>query len=255
MKIALVTGGSRGIGYAISLELAQAGFNLALCGRRQENEVSRTLQTLRETGREVLYCACDISSSPDRQKMLESVIEKFGRIHVLVNNAGVAPRRRKDILDVSEADFEWLMKINLQGPYFLTQSVANHMIDCKTRDADFNACIINITSISASVASVNRGEYCVSKAGLAMMTKLFAARLGDYNIPVYEIQPGIIKTDMTAAVKDKYDRLLSEGLTVQRRWGLPVDIARAVIPLVKGEFPYSTGAVFKIDGGLTIQRL
>ncbi|MDZ7723699.1 MAG: 3-ketoacyl-ACP reductase [candidate division KSB1 bacterium] len=255
MKIALVTGGSRGIGYGISLELARAGFNLALCGRRPENEISGMLQELRETGREVLYCPCDISSASDRKRLLKTVVKKFARIHVLVNNAGVAPRSRKDILNVYEKDFEWLLKINLQGPFFLTQSVANQMIDCKTRDSEFSGCIINITSISASVASVNRGEYCISKAGLAMMTKLFAARLGDYDIPVYEIQPGIIKTDMTAAVSEKYDKLLSEGLTVQKRWGYPVDVARAVVSLAKCDFPYSTGSVFKIDGGLTIQRL
>jgi NAD(P)-dependent dehydrogenase (short-subunit alcohol dehydrogenase family) len=167
----------------------------------------------------------------------------------------VAPNERRDILDATEESFHYVLSTNLQGPYFLTQSVANWLIAQAGQQADFWGCIINVSSVSATVASVNRGEYCVAKAGLSMATQLFAVRLGEYNIPVYEVRPGIIKTDMTAGVTAKYDALLESGLCVQKRWGLADDVGRAVAALAQGDFPYSTGQVILVDGGLTLPRL
>ena len=173
----------------------------------------------------------------------------------MVNNAGVAPKERKDILETSEESYQRVLSINCEGPYFLTQAVANWLIRQKKNNADFFGTIINVNSISATVASVNRGEYCVSKAGFAMTTQLFAARLGEMDIPVYEVRPGVIKTDMTSGVTEKYDKLIADGLCVTKRWGLPEDIGKAVAVLARHEFPYSTGQVIMVDGGLTIPRL
>ncbi len=174
---------------------------------------------------------------------------------MLVNNAGMAPRVRNDILEATEESFDEVLSTNLKGTYFLTQKAANRMIAQKKEDPAFQGCIINISSISATVASVNRGEYCVSKAGLSMATQLFAVRLGEYNIPVFEVRPGVIRTDMTARVKEKYDRLIEEGLCVQKRWGEPEDVGKVVASLASGHFMYSTGQVIMVDGGLSIPRL
>jgi 3-oxoacyl-[acyl-carrier protein] reductase len=187
--------------------------------------------------------------------MLEKIRKEFGQLNFLVNNAGVAPKERKDILEATEESFERVMKTNLQGPYFLSQGVANWLVEQKKADEKFFGSIINISSISATVASVNRGEYCLSKAGMAMMTKLFAARLGEFDIPVYEVRPGVIETDMTAKVKEKYDKLFQDGLAIQARWGQPSDIGKIVLAMVQGLLPYSTGEVIMADGGLTITRL
>lgn len=259
-KVAFVTGGSRGIGLGIAQHLAQNGFDLAINGMREENNVQEVLEFLRILGAEVIYCQGDIASKEAREQMLDKIKKHFGRLNVLVNNAGVAPKERNDILETSEESFDYVLATNLKGTYFLTQAVANWMIEQKTnsRNAellDFTGNIITISSISATVASVNRGEYCLSKAGLGMMTQLFATRLGEFNIPVYEVRPGIIKTDMTEGVTAKYDKLIAEGLMVQNRWGFPDDIGKAVAAIAKGDFPYSTGQVFMIDGGLTISRL
>ncbi len=254
-KVAFVTGGSRGIGLGIAQHLAKNGFDLAINGIRSEELVIDVLAELRILGAEVIYCQGDIASSEDRKSMLEKIKLHFGRLNVLVNNAGVAPKERNDILAATEESFDYVLSTNLKGTYFLTQAVANWMIEQKVDSQDFTGNIITVSSISASVASVNRGEYCVSKAGLGMMTQLFATRLGEFNIPVYEVRPGIIKTDMTEGVTAKYDKLIAEGLTVQSRWGFPDDIGKAVAAIAKGDFPYSTGQVFMIDGGLTISRL
>ena len=203
----------------------------------------------------VQTCALPISSMEERQSIIGKTKSHFGHLNVLVNNAGVAPRKRKDILEATEDDFEFVIKTNLQGTYFLSQAASNWMIEQKKADTGFQACIINISSISATVASVNRGEYCISKAGVSMITQLFAVRLGEFDIPVFEIRPGVIATDMTAGVKDKYDKLIEEGLCVQKRWGTPNDIGLAVAALVRGDFPYSTGQVIMVDGGMTISRL
>jgi NAD(P)-dependent dehydrogenase (short-subunit alcohol dehydrogenase family) len=254
-KVALITGGSRGIGLGIAEHLARHGFDLAINGVRPAEAVAEPIARLRELGADVLYCPGDISSREDRINMLAAITNHFGRLHVLVNNAGVAPKERRDILDATEESFEYVLSTNLQGPYFLTQKVANWMIDQGRKRADFTGCIINISSVSATVASVNRGEYCIAKAGVSMATQLFAARLGEYGIPVYEVRPGIIKTDMTAGVTEKYDRLIDGGLTVQKRWGYPDDVGKAVASLARGDFPYSTGQVLLVDGGLTLPRL
>jgi len=253
-RVALITGGSRGIGFGIAKDLAQNGFDLAVNGVREEKIVADVLEELRNTGADVLYCQGDVSLTADRKKIVEQVKKHYGKLHVLVNNAGVAPKERKDILETTEESFDRLMATNLKSTYFLSQHVANWMIEQKKADTLFIACIINISSVSATVASVNRGEYCVSKAGMSMVTQLFAVRLGEFDIPVYEVRPGVIYTDMTAAVKEKYDKLIGEGLTVQKRWGYPDDIGKAVSALALGNFPYSTGQVIMIDGGITLLR-
>ena len=254
-QVALITGGSRGIGYGIALQLATAGFDLAINGVRSIDAVQDVLGSLEKLGSKVLYCQADVSSASERKSMLKEIISFYGRLNILVNNAGIAPKERKDILEATEESFSELIQTNLQGPYFLTQSVANWMIKQKQDRADFKGCIVNISSISATVASVNRGEYCIAKAGVSMATQLFATRLGEFNIPVYEVRPGIIKTDMTAGVTEKYDKLIQGGLTLEKRWGLPEDVGKAVVALVSGALPYSTGQVIMVDGGLTIPRL
>ncbi len=254
-KVALITGGSRGIGLGIAEHLVRNGFDLAINGVRPAEAVAESIAQLRDLGADVLYCQGDIASREDRINVLAAITNHFGRLHVLVNNAGVAPKERRDILEATEESFEYVLSTNLQGPYFLTQKVANWMIDQGRKRSDFTGCIINISSVSATVASVNRGEYCIAKAGVSMATQLFAARLGEYNIPVYEVRPGIIKTDMTAGVTEKYDRLIDGGLTVQKRWGYPDDVGKAVAALARGDFPYSTGQVLLVDGGLTLPRL
>lgn len=254
-KVAFVTGGSRGIGLGIAEHLAKKGFDLAINGVRDETSVEEALAHLRSLGAQVIYCQGDIASSEARAAMLAKIKDDFGRLNVLVNNAGVAPKVRADILDATEESFDYVVNTNLKGTYFLTQAAANWMIQQKSEATDFEGCIITVSSISATVASVNRGEYCVAKAGLSMTTQLFAARLGEFGVPVYEVRPGVIKTDMTAGVTDKYDKLIADGLTVQPRWGYPDDIGRAVAAIAEGAFPYSTGQVFMIDGGLTLARL
>lgn len=254
-KVAFITGGSRGIGLGIAEHLARKGFDLAINGVRAEEAVADVLLHLQALGSEVIYCQGDIASNEARTEMLSKIKSHFGRLNVLVNNAGVAPKVRNDILEATEESFDYVLSTNLKGTYFLTQAAANWMIQQKAEMPDFEGCIITISSISATVASVNRGEYCVSKAGLGMATQLFAARLGEFDIPVYEVRPGIIKTDMTAGVTAKYDKLIAEGLTVQPRWGFPDDIGKAVAAIAEGSFLYSTGQVFIIDGGLTMSRL
>lgn len=254
-RVAFITGGSRGIGLGIALQLAEAGFDIAINGVRDAAAVAPVIGQLKKSGGRVIYCRGDVASATARAAMIEDIKKQLGSLHVLVNNAGIAPRERKDILEASEESFTEVITTNLQGPYFLTQSVANWMIEQQKNDAGFKGCIINITSISATVASVNRGEYCIGKAGLAMATQLFAARLGEFNIPVYEVRPGVIKTDMTAGVTEKYDKLIAGGLMIQSRWGLPDDVGKAVTSLALGNFPYSTGQVIMVDGGMTVPRL
>jgi 3-oxoacyl-[acyl-carrier protein] reductase len=254
-RVALITGGSRGIGYGIALQLAEAGYDIAINGVREADAVTSQLQALGKTGARVIYCRANISSKDDRTRMLDEINAFYGRLDILVNNAGIAPRERKDLLEATEESFIELIDTNLKGPYFLTQSVARWMIAQQNETEHFQGCIINISSISAVVASINRGEYCITKAGVSMATQLFAVRLAEYNIPVYEVRPGIIQTDMTAAVTQKYDRLIEGGLTLQRRWGFPEDVGKAVLALVQGYFPYSTGQIINVEGGMLINRL
>jgi len=255
IKTALITGAGRGIGLGIARALAQEGINIAILDVLPKDQIQDSLKQLEDLGVEALYCVGDVTSKDDRQGALQAIREKLGALHVLVNNAGVAPAVRADILDATEESYERVMRINLQGPYFLTQAVARWMIEQKRADPDFQASICNISSISATVASPSRGEYCVSKAGVSMATKLWAAGLSEHNIPVYEIRPGVIMTDMTAVVKEKYDKLIAEGLCLQRRWGQPEDIGKAVAMIVRGEIAYSTGQVIMIDGGMTVPVL
>ncbi len=254
-RIALITGGTRGIGLGIAQALARAGYDLALNGVRDEAQVTGAIAELEVLGAQVVYCRGDVSDPQAREAILRQVQKSFGTLHVLVNNAGVAPLQRADITEATETSFDRVLRINLQGPYFLTQAVADWMIRQQAQSNGFTGCIIFVTSISARLASVNRGEYCISKAGLSMAAKLWAVRLGEFGLPVYEVRPGVIHTDMTAAVQARYDGLIADSLTVEGRWGEPDDVGRAVAALVRGDLPYSTGQVLTIDGGLTLPRL
>ena len=256
-RAALVTGGTRGIGLACARALAGEGWDLVVCGVREEEAVRGALETLAaagaSTGASAHYVRADIGEDEAAGRLLEAVHQRFGRLDLLVNNAGVAPRERKDILEATRESFDRLLRINLRGPYFLTQAAARYMLERK--GPDFRGCIVFITSISAVAASVNRGEYCISKAGLAMASLLWAARLAGEGIRVYEVRPGIIRTDMSAGVAARYDQLISEGLTLQRRWGTPQDVGRVVAMLARGDLAYSTGQVVMVDGGMSVRRL
>jgi len=255
-RVALVTGGARGIGLAVAQELAASGFNLALGGRRDAKDVADVVRGLEQQGSAVIYCQGDVSSTADREATVEAVSQRFGRLDVLVNNAGAGPPVRTDILEASEENFDQMIGINLKGPYFLTQRVAQWMVEQRQGDAAFSGVIVNMSSVSATEATVNRGDYCLAKAGVAMATKLWAARLAEFGIAVYEVRPGVIRTDMTAGVTEKYNKLILEGdLTVEKRWGEPEDVGRAVGVLARGELSYATGNVIMVDGGLTLRRL
>lgn len=254
-QVALVTGGSRGIGFGVALELAKHEFDLCVCGRRDEQSVEDALEQLRAAGAQVMYAQCDVSDADSRAMMLETVKARFGKLNLLVNNAGVAPKQRLEMLDATEESFEWVLNVNLQGPYFLTQAVARWMVEQKQESPETPCSIINVSSISATVASPSRGEYCISKAGVAMATQLWSVALAEHGVPVFEVRPGIIATDMTAGVTGKYDKLIGEGLVPQGRWGQPEDIGKACRSLASGAFDFSTGQVVMVDGGLTLQRL
>ena len=253
--VALITGSRRGIGLGIAIELAQAGFRVVLNGTAAIEDSQDSIRTVQSTGTECHYIQADISNTAERAETISKIKSNFGRLNILVNNAGVAPSPREDILIAAEESFDRLMRINLKGPYFLTRDVANWMIDQQKSAPEQKFKIINISSINAFTASPSRGEYCISKAAMGMMTALFAARLAEYGIGVFEIRPGITKTDMTAVVKDKYDQLISEGLVPIARWGLPQDIGKAALALCLDYFPYSTGEVINVDGGFHLKTL
>ena len=249
-KCAIVTGASRGIGAGVAEKLASEKWNLALCARKSVEEGSALASELQEKyGVEAAYFQCDISDSNARQRCVGDIIARFGDIGALINNAGVAPKVRADILEMTEESYDFVMNINLRGSFFFTQLVARKMAEQRY------GTIVNIGSCSATVASVSRGEYCMSKAGVGMATKLWAVRMAEFGVNVYEIRPGIIETDMTSVVKGKYDKLISEGLTLQPRWGYPEDIAKVTASLLRGDFAYSTGQIINIDGGMNIERL
>jgi NAD(P)-dependent dehydrogenase (short-subunit alcohol dehydrogenase family) len=254
-RVALVTGGARGIGLGISRALADDGFSIAVCGRKPEGDVSETLDALRHQGVDVLYVSADVANQSDHEKLKDMVDERFGRLDALVNNAGVAPSSRTDILQVGRESYDRVMDINLKGPFFLTQLMANWMIELRDRESIDSGTIVNLSSVSATLASVNRGEYTISKAGISMATKLWAVRLADFGINVFEVRPGIIKTDMTSGVTEKYDTLIEGGLTLQKRWGTIKDVGMAVASLCRGDLAYSTGQVVMVDGGMTVGRL
>jgi NAD(P)-dependent dehydrogenase (short-subunit alcohol dehydrogenase family) len=257
--VALITGGTRGIGLGIARALAADGWRLLVTGLRPPGDVRDVVAELAASGREVEYRAADVSDASARADLVEFVRTRYGTVDALVNNAGRAPRVRADLIDATEDSFEEVVRTNLQGPYFLTQAIARTMLDrtaqAKEDAAPFKPAIVFITSVSAEMASPNRGEYCVSKAGLAMAVQLFAVRLAQHGIPVYEVRPGIIATDMTAAVREMYDRRIAEGLIPEGRWGQPEDIGRAVAALLRGDVPYATGTIIRIDGGRSIPRL
>jgi len=253
-RVALVTGGTRGIGLGIARALAREGWALALCGRRSGEDVSDVTGELAAAGGEVEYWPADIASAGDRTRLLASAVAHFGTLHALVNNAGRAPRVRGDLLAATEESFEEVVRTNLQGPYFLTQAVARLFTEQRPAD-DASRAIVFVTSVSAEMASPHRGEYCVSKAGLSMAARLFALRLAPERIPVYEVRPGIIATDMTAGVKEAYDKRIAEGLVPDGRWGYPDDVGRAVASLLRGDIAYATGTIVNVDGGLSIPRL
>lgn len=252
-RTALVTGGTRGIGLGIARALAAGGWRLALCGVRPREDVGDVLASLAAGGTDVEYWRADVASAADRARLLDGAFERFGAVDALVNNAGRAPRVRADLLEASEGSFEELVKTNLQGPYFLTQAFARRLVD--TPAGGRPRAIVFVTSVSAQLASLNRGDYCVSKAGLAMAVQLFALRLAPAKIAVYEVRPGIIATDMTKGVKEMYDRRIADGLVPEGRWGEPGDVGRVVASLLGGELPYATGSVIHVDGGLAIPRL
>ena len=257
-KTALVTGASRGIGRGIAIELSHAGCRVAINYAGNANAATEALTLVRAAGGDGFTVQGDISVAADRARLVAETVKKFGRIDLLVNNAGVAPKIRADLLDAGEESFDRLFAINLKGPFFLSQLVAKAMLKQSPDAEGFRGRIVNITSISVYAASINRGDYCMVKAGLAMMTKLFADRLANDGINVYEIRPGVVATDMTNGVKTKYDKLILDderGITPIRRWGKPEDVGRAVRAIAEDRFPFSTGAVFDVDGGFHLQRL
>jgi 3-oxoacyl-[acyl-carrier protein] reductase len=252
--VALVTGASRGIGRGIAEALAGAGHDVVVNYVADAGAAADVARALEAAGARAVTVRADVADTTDRQRLVDEAYAAFGRIDLLVNNAGVAPTVRADLLEAGEESFDRVLGINLKGPYFLTQLVARRMIE--QPPGGTAAKIVIVSSISAYAASVNRGDYCLAKAGLAMMTTLYAARLAEHGINVYEIRPGVIATDMTAAVKERYDRLIvDEGLTPIRRWGRPDDVGRAVVAVATDLLPFSTGQVIDVDGGFHLRTL
>lgn len=254
--VAIITGASRGIGRAVTIALASEGFDIAAIARSADSEGMEILsKEVEKCGAQFFPIGLDIACTGFHKDIVSNILERYGRIDLLVNNAGVAPLQRNDILDMTEESYDRVMNINLKGPLFFAQKIAREMIWMKAQIPDYKAKIIFMTSVSAVLTSTNRTEYCVSKAGLSMATKIFSDRLSNENILVYEVRPGIIQTDMTAKIKDKYDKLIDEGLVPQRRWGLPEDIGKAVASIARGDWDFSTGMIFEISGGLNIHKL
>jgi NAD(P)-dependent dehydrogenase (short-subunit alcohol dehydrogenase family) len=254
-RAAIVTGASRGIGRGIALSLAGAGFEVVVNYARNEAAAREVADRIEAAGGRAHLVAADIAVAADRERLVKTAYQACGQVELLVNNAGVAPAERADLLAATEESFDRVIGVNLKGPYFLTQLVAGRMIAQVQDGTVATPKIITISSISAYAASVNRGDYCLAKAGLAMLTSLYAARLAEYGIGVYEIRPGIIETDMTGPVKAKYDRLIGDGLTPIRRWGQPADVGRAVLAVATDLLPFSTGQVIDVDGGFHLRTL
>jgi NAD(P)-dependent dehydrogenase (short-subunit alcohol dehydrogenase family) len=249
--VALVTGGSRGIGRGICLELARHGYAVAVNYAGNE-EAARQTQGLLPAGTQSVLCRADVGDAADRERLVDEVLGQWGRLDVLVNNAGITSVGRKDLLEATEESWDRVLAVNLKGPYFLSSRVAREML--ARLDDLHQPAIVNVSSLSAYALSTNRGDYCISKAGLAMLTALFAARLADHGIRVYEVRPGIIDTDMTAAAHDRYTPLIAQGLTPIRRWGTPEDVGRVVAALATGALPFTTGEVVNVDGGFHLRR-
>lgn len=241
---AVITGSSRGIGLGIAKELLKKDFTVILSARKESTEIQKIMSEYKD---KVFFVPCDISVMKDVENLVSEVEEKFGKIDLLVNNAGVAPKERKDILELSPEEFDYVLDINLKGTFFVTQKFVP-LLNNKSR-------IVNISSMSAYTASLNRGEYCISKAGISMITKLYAARLAEYGISVFEVRPGIIETDMTSKVKEKYEKMIAEGLTPIKRMGQPEDIGKCVVSIAEGNFDFCTGTVIDCDGGFNVRCL
>jgi len=254
-RVALVTGAGRGIGRGIALALAERGWAVVINYRGDAEAAQKTAQAVEAAGGRALLVQADVGQTADRERLLADALATFGRIDLLVNNAGIGPRQRMDLLEVAETSYDEVMAVNLEGPFFLTQAAAKAMIALLKTGTIQAPKIVNIGSISAYTASVNRAEYCISKAGMAMMTALFADRLATEGINVYEIRPGIIETDLTSVAKARYDALIADGLTPIRRWGQPEDVAAAVVAIAEGYLPFSTGEVINVDGGFHLRRL
>jgi NAD(P)-dependent dehydrogenase (short-subunit alcohol dehydrogenase family) len=254
--VAVITGASRGIGRAVAIALAAEGYDIAAIARSVDSEGMEYLETeVVKLGTQFFPVGMDISCTTCHKEAVSTILERYGRIDFLVNNAGVAPLQRNDLLDMSEESYERVLNINLKGPVFFAQKIAREMTWLKNQIDDYKPVIVFITSVSASLSSTNRAEYCISKAGLSMASALYADRLSHEGILVFELRPGIIQTDMTAKIKDKYDKLIGEGLVPQRRWGLPEDIGKAVASISRGDWNFSTGMIFEISGGLNIHKL
>jgi 3-oxoacyl-[acyl-carrier protein] reductase len=254
--VAVITGASRGIGRAVAIALAAEGYDIAAIARSIDSEGMEYLES--ETGKlgaQFFPVGLDISCTGCHKEVVANILERYGRVDVLVNNAGVAPLQRNDVLDMTEESYERVLNINLKGPVFFAQKIAREMTWLKHQVDNYRPVIVFITSVSAELSSVNRAEYCISKAGLSMASKVFADRLSQENILVFEVRPGIIQTDMTARIKDKYDKLIGEGLVPQKRWGMPDDISKAVASIARGDWGFSAGMVFEISGGLNIHKL
>lgn len=260
-KIALVTGGSRGIGQGVVMQLARAGLDVAIVSVSADPAVTdrgayKVQADVEALGRRAVVIKADVAKADDWQRIVDEAVDAFGAIDLLVNNAGVAPKDRLDILETTEESYDRVVGINLRGPFFLTQLVARQMIKQQQAGRDTRQAVVFVSSISAYAVSVNRAEYCISKAGLSMTNELYASRLAEYGIGVYEVRPGIITSDMTAGVRDKYDHLIHEtDMLVQKRWGEPEDVGRVIVAITRGDFAYSTGQVFDVDGGYHIRRL
>jgi len=250
--VALVTGGSRGIGRGICVALAKAGYAVAVNYHGNAAAAQETQALL--GGADSLLCQADVSSAADRQRLVDAILNRWQRIDVLVNNAGITSVGRRDLLDATEESWDQVLGTNLKGAYFLSQGVARAMIDLQPPPVDYRPCIVNVTSVSAYALSTSRGDYCIAKVGLAMATQLFALRLAEHGVRVYDVRPGIIDTDMTAAGHEEYTQLIADGLTPIRRWGTPDDVGQAVAALVTGALPYSTGEVINIDGGYHLRK-
>jgi 3-oxoacyl-[acyl-carrier protein] reductase len=254
--VAVITGASRGIGRSVAIALAAEGYDIAAIARSVDSEGMELLSIeIEKTGREFFPVGLDISCTDCQEEVVSNILERYGRIDILVNNAGVAPLLRNDLLEMTEESYERVMNINLKGPVFFAQKIAREMIWMKQKIVNYNPVIVFISSVSAVLSSTNRTEYCISKAGLSMATTVFADRLSREGILVFELRPGIIQTDMTAKIKDKYDKLISEGLVPQKRWGLPEEIGKAVASIARGDWNFSTGMMFEISGGLNIHKL
>jgi 3-oxoacyl-[acyl-carrier protein] reductase len=254
--VAVITGASRGIGRSVAIALASEGYDIAAIARSIDSEGMENLgPEVEKKGVQFFPIGLDISCTGCQKEVVSNILERYGRIDVLVNNAGVAPSQRNDVLDMTEESYDRVMNVNLKGPVFFAQKVAREMIWLKQQLTDYKPVIVFMTSVSAVRSSTNRAEYCISKSGLSMASTVFADRLSREGILVFEVRPGVIQTDMTAKIKDKYDKLISEGFVPQKRWGLPDDIGKAVASISRGDWNFSTGMVFEISGGLNIHKL